>query len=108
MVGKKYEMLERAIVELDSHIKVYYKRAQTLWKGRDPERYAKDMNRVELFQLLRKEVGGVIPQHTVISDGKFYCPSCGIEIGALYAAADEKNIPINFCPCCMQAFEGRI
>lgn len=105
MEGKEYKMLERAIVELDSRISAYEKRGMLC---SDEALKKRDAERVELFKFLRKEVGGVIPQHTVISDGKFYCPSCGVEIGALYPAADEKNIPINFCPCCMQAFEGRI
>ncbi|MBQ3124990.1 MAG: hypothetical protein IJC09_06190 [Clostridia bacterium] len=108
MVSEEHSILERALIELDSHIKVYNDRAQKLWKGRDPERYSNDMNRVELFRFLRKEIGGVIPQHTVIQDGKYYCPSCGPEVGAIYEKADEVNMPVNFCPCCMQAFKGRV
>ena len=105
MEEREYKMLERALEELDSHIRAYEKRGMLC---SDEELKRRDAERVELFKFLRKEVGGVIPQHTVINDGKFYCPSCGVEIGALYEAADEANIPINFCPCCMQAFEGQM
>lgn len=105
MEEKKYEMLERAIEELDSHISAYEKRGMLC---SDEELKSRDAERVELFKFLRKEVGGVIPRRTVIKEGKYYCPSCGVEIGALYPAADKANIPINFCPCCLQAFEGSV
>ena len=108
MEEKEHVTLERAMVELDSHIAVYYNRAQTLWKGSNQERYESDMRRYELLRFIRNEVAGIIPRHTVIQDGKYYCPSCGSEVGALYPAADKANIPMNFCPCCMQSFEGRV
>lgn len=103
-----YIQLENALEELDNHIRMYEKRADEMWKGRNPVRYESDKRRAELFKVIRKEVGGVIPKHTEIRDGGLFCPTCGANIERLYEPADDAGIPINFCPCCRQAFTGRV
>ncbi len=105
MEEKECEKLIKARDEIDNHIRAYEKRMNV---GYDEERQRRDAERVELFKLIRKEFAVIIPNSTVFSDGKYFCPSCKANVGAIYAAADDAGFPVNFCPCCSQAFNGRI
>ena len=105
MEGNECGKLIQARDEVERHMRAYSKRAEI---GLDAERKEQDLKKAEIFKLIYNETTMLIPNSTLFMDGKYYCPSCKVEVGAIYAAADNAGFPINFCPHCGQAFSGRI
>ena len=77
-------------------------------RARGPNKRDNDEYYSESLNFFYKESESLIPNKTVFKDGGYYCPTCKCKISAIYSAASEAEIPVSFCPCCGQAFNGLI